>query len=119
MRGAWILAAAFGAACSAPAPASLNAEISCKPEAQRLRTRCTVALTERGTGRRVDGAVVTLHADMPSMPLSHRVQPVEARPVGEGRYQGSLELEMAGRWVVSARVTKPVSDQFTRVVDVD
>jgi hypothetical protein len=119
MRGAWILAAAFGAACSAPAPASLNAEISCKPEAQRLRARCTVALTERGTGRRVDGAAVTLHADMPSMPLSHHVRPVEARPVGEGLYQASLELEMAGRWVISARVTKPVSDQFTRAVDFD
>jgi hypothetical protein len=34
-------------------------------------------------------------------------------------YQGSLELEMAGRWVISARVTKPVNDQFTRVVDID
>jgi YtkA-like len=119
MRRAWIVAAALGAACSAPVPASLSAEISCQPDAQRLRQRCTVVLTERGTGRRVDGAAVTLTADMPSMPLAHHVRPVEAQRVGEGLYQGSLELEMPGRWVISARVTKPVRDQFTRVVDVE
>lgn len=119
MKRAWIAAAALGAACSAPAPAALSAEISCVPEAQRLRQRCTVVLTERGSGRRVDGAAVTLHADMPSMPLSHHVRPVEGRPAGRGAYRGTLALEMTGRWVISARVTRPVSDQFTRVVDIE
>jgi hypothetical protein len=119
MRRAWLVAAAIGAACSSPGPAALSAEISCKAEAQRLRQRCTVVLTDRATGRPVDGATIRLHADMPSMPLSHHVPPVDARPMGRGTYQGTLELEMPGRWVISARLTWPVSDQFTRVVDID
>ncbi|HET8577219.1 MAG TPA: FixH family protein [Methylomirabilota bacterium] len=119
MKRAWLVAAAIGAACSAPGTASFNAEISCKAEAQRLRQRCSVVLTDRATGRPVDGAAIRLHADMPSMPLSHHVPPVDARPVGRGTYQGTLELEMSGRWVISARLTRPVADQFTRVVDID
>ena len=119
MKRAWLVAAAIGAACSAPGPPSLNAVISCKAEAERLRQRCTVVLTERETGRPVDDTAIRLHADMPSMPLSHHVPPVDARPVGRGTYQGTLELEMPGRWVISARLTRPVSDQFTLVVDID
>ncbi len=119
MRGGWIVAAALVTACSAPAPASLSVEINCESEGPRLRQRCTVVLTDRSTGRRVDGAAVTLHADMPSMPLAHHVRPVEARPAGPGAYRGVLDLEMSGRWVISARITRPVSDQFTRAVDID
>ncbi len=114
-----MVVAALGAACSAPPPPSVTAEISCVPLARALSQLCTVTLTDRGTGRPVEGARVTLSADMPSMPLAHSVRPVEARPRAPGTYHGTLELEMAGRWVIAARVTGPVSDQFTRVVDID
>jgi hypothetical protein len=56
---------------------------------------------------------------MPSMPLAHSVRPAGAAGTAPGVYRGTLELEMAGRWVIAARVTGPVSDQFTRVVDID
>ena len=119
MRHAWMVVAALGAACAAPAAPSVTAEISCVPLARALSQLCTVTLTDRATGRPVEGAKVTLSADMPSMPLAHSVPPAGAAGTAPGVYRGTLELEMAGRWVIAARVTGPVSDQFTRVVDVE
>jgi hypothetical protein len=110
--------ALFVAGCSPPAPPALAAEIQCAPETHVLRQLCTVTLTDRRTGARVDGAAITLSADMPSMPLAHSVRPVTAQPAGPGIYRGILELEMTGRWVVAVRVTGPVHDQFTHMLDV-
>lgn len=90
-----------------------------QPLARALSQLCTVTLTNRATGRPVEGATVTLSADMPSMPLAHSVRPAEAAGAAPGVYRGTLELEMVGRWVIVARVTGPVSDQFTRVVEVE
>ena len=119
MRRAWMIVAALGAACAAPAPPSVTAEIACVPLARALSQLCTVTLTDRATGRPVEGATVTLSADMPSMPLAHSVRPTEARPGAPGVYRGTLELEMTGRWVIAARVTGPLTDQFTHAVDID
>jgi hypothetical protein len=127
MRPAWPrrlltrtwLALAAVAACAAPPPGSVDAEVACAPEGSPLRQRCTVRLSDRKTGRAVEGATVTLTADMPSMPLAHSVRPVAAtagpRP---GTYRGILELEMAGRWVVAIRLEGPVKDQLTHTLDV-
>jgi len=119
MRGAWLALLALGGACGAPSPASVAAEVSCVPEASVLRQRCTVRLSDRRTGRALEGATVTLTADMPSMPLAHSVPPVTATPGDRpGTYQGALELEMTGRWVVAIRVKGPVNDQLTHTLDV-
>jgi len=105
-------------ACSTPAPPALAARVSCVPETHLLRQLCTVTLTDRNTGRNLDGATVTLSADMPSMPLAHSVRPVRAKAGGGGIYSGVLELEMTGRWVIAVRITGPVSDQITHTLDI-
>jgi len=106
--------------CTPPPPMSLAAVVSCAPEARPLRQRCTVRLSDRRTGRAVTGAAVTLHADMPSMPLAHNVPPVTAAPGPQpGTYQAVLELDMTGRWVIAVRVAAPVRDQLTHVIEVE
>jgi hypothetical protein len=119
MRRGLVLLITWVAACSPPAPAAIAAQVTCVPEGDVLQQRCTVRLTERGSGRPLAGATVTLTADMPSMPLAHSVAPVTATPTGEaGSYQGTLRLEMTGRWVVAVRIAGPASDQLTHPLDV-
>ncbi|HEV8675341.1 MAG TPA: FixH family protein [Methylomirabilota bacterium] len=119
MRAALILLAAAGAACARPAPEAVAVELACAPARSPLEQRCSVRLTDRNSGRPLEGARVTLHADMPSMPLAHAARPVSAVPGARpGTYEGTLELEMPGRWVVAVRIAGPVSDQVTRVLDV-
>lgn len=119
MRPAIALMGALALGCAPQAPATVTAEVACAPEAHVLRQRCSVRLTDRRTGRPVEGAAVTLTADMPGMPLAHAVRPVTATPGPQaGTYQGTLELEMPGRWVVAARIAGPVHDQVTHPIDV-
>jgi hypothetical protein len=107
------------AACAAPPPASVAAVVTCAPAESPLRQRCTVRLSDRRSGRAIEGATVTLTADMPSMPLAHGVRPVAATAGAQrGTYQGTIELEMAGRWVVAIRIEGPVRDQLTHTLDV-
>ncbi len=119
MKPVLVLVGALVLGCAPPAPASVAAEVACAPEASVLRQRCRVRLTDRRTGRPVEGATVTLTADMPSMPLAHGVRPVTATPGPQaGTYQGTLELAMTGRWVVAARIAGPVHDHVTHPIDV-
>jgi len=120
MRRALPLLAALSVACSPSAPPPPTVQVSCVPEASPLRQRCTVTIIDRRTGRPVNGAAVTLAADMPSMPLAHSVRPVTATPgAGAGTYDGALELEMTGRWVITVRIAGPVYDQVTHTIDVE
>lgn len=119
MRRALPLLAALSVACSPSAPPSPSVQVSCVPEASPLRQRCAVTITDRRTGQPVNGATVTLAADMPSMPLAHSVRPAAATAgTAPGTYHGTLELEMAGRWVVTVRIAGPVYDQVTQTIDV-
>lgn len=120
MRAVALVLALLPSACSPPAPRALDIRVSCAPEGHALRQRCAVTLTDRRTGRPVEGAAVSLHADMPSMPLAHSVRPVTAtRGSPAGTYHGTLELEMTGRWVIAVRVAGPVHDQVTHAIDVE
>ncbi|MBI3028579.1 MAG: FixH family protein [Candidatus Rokubacteria bacterium] len=120
MRGLALLFCLAAAACSPSPPVALDVNVSCVAEGPLLRQRCTVTLTDRGSGRPVEGAQVSLSADMPSMPLAHSVRPADATPAtAPGTYHGTLELEMAGRWVVTVRITGPVYDQVTHAIDVE
>lgn len=90
-------------------------------EFDRMRQdlRCAVNLTDRQSGKPVEGASLVLTADMPSVPLVHSVRLATAAPGrAPGTYQGVIQLEMAGRWVIGIRVTDPVSDAFTHNLDV-
>lgn len=113
-----LLLATLTSSCAPPEPLAVEARVSCVSETHALRQLCTVALSDRKTGRPVEGATVTLHADMPSMPLAHSVRPATARPgAAAGTYHGTLELEMTGRWVVAVRISGPVNDQITHALD--
>jgi hypothetical protein len=106
--------------CAPPAPRAADVTLRCAAEGHALRQRCTVYVADRRTGRGIAGATVTLLADMPSMPLVHALAPVTAAPDSPpGTYRGMLALEMSGRWVVAVRVTGPVADQSTHVLDVN
>ncbi len=120
MRPVALVLALLAPACSPPPPLSLDVRVSCVPDTRALRQRCTVTLTDRRTGRPVEGATVSLRADMPSMPLVHSVPPATASPGREpGSYSGTLDLEMTGRWVIAVRIAGPLHDQVTHTIDVE
>lgn len=105
--------------CGSPAARSVRAEVACAREKGWLRYRCAVTLTDRQLGKPIEGASVVLTADMPSMPLVHSVPPVRAAPgATPGAYEGVIQFEMAGRWMIGVRVTGPVTDAFVHDLDV-
>jgi hypothetical protein len=115
-----VVVAALVSGCSPPPPQAVSVALQCTAESHPLRQRCTVQVTDRGTGRGVAGATITLLADMPSMPLVHALPPVTAAPESPpGTYRATLTLEMAGRWVVQVRIAGPIADQTTHVIDVN
>jgi hypothetical protein len=88
-----------------------------KPAGPVLVFDCDIRLSDRGSGRPIDKADVTVGADMPSMPIAHNVGPVKAKPDGEpGRYSARLELEMPGEWAVKILVAGPVRDQIIKTL---
>jgi hypothetical protein len=88
-----------------------KAELACKPTGTDFVYDCTIRLS-RG-GKPLQGAQVTMSADMPSMPMAHIVKPVKAQ-AGKtpGDYRTKLDLEMLGVWAVTLRLAGPVRDQL-------
>lgn len=62
----------------------------------------TLRLNDR-SGKAITGARVQLEGNMSHAGMSPAFS--EAREIAPGRYQGTLELSMAGDWIVSAHVT--------------
>ena len=88
-----------------------QAQLDCKATGQDFVYHCTVMLM-RG-GRPLEGAEVSVGADMPSMPMAHNVKPARATPgTKPGEYRVRLELEMLGEWAVKLRLAGPVKDQL-------
>jgi hypothetical protein len=87
-----------------------RADMQCKATGKDLVYDCVIRLA-RGD-QPVEGAQVTVGADMPSMPKAHNVKPVKARPGnGPGEYLARLDLEMPGEWAVKVRISGNVRDQ--------
>ena len=92
-----------------------RAEIACMPTANALVYDCRIALTRTGDGSPIEGAEVTVGADMPAMAMAHNVRPVRAAPEGApGRYRARLELEMTGEWAVRIDISGPLRDRVVR-----
>ena len=93
-------------------------DLACAPTETALVYRCLVQVADPA-GKPVEGADVTLSADMPSMPMAHNVRPVTARPVAgkPGSYEAMLELEMSGEWLVKLQFRAPHRDLVTRKLD--
>ncbi len=93
------------------AAAQTRADMQCKSTGKDLIYDCVIRLA-RG-GEPVNGAQLTVGADMPSMPMAHSVKPVKARPgKGPGEYLVRLDLEMQGEWALKLRLAGPVRDQL-------
>jgi hypothetical protein len=109
--------AAVASAASAQAP-RLRVELGCEPADAPLIFLCTVDVTD-AAGKPIDGASITLSADMPSMPMAHNVSPVKVQPVSgkPGSYQGRVTLEMLGEWAVRLRLDAPQRDVVVRKLD--
>jgi len=90
--------------------AQTRADMQCKATGKDLIYDCTIRLA-RGD-QPLEGAQVSVGADMPSMPMAHNVKPVKARPGnGPGEYLARLDLEMTGEWAVKVRISGKVRDQ--------
>lgn len=88
-----------------------QADLRCLPTGEDFVYDCTLALT-RG-GKPLEGAQITVGADMPSMPMAHQVRPASAKPgTKAGEYTFRLDLEMLGEWAVKLRIAGPVRDQL-------
>jgi YtkA-like len=90
---------------------SPKADLACKATGTDFVFDCTIRLS-RG-GKPLEGASITVGADMPSMPMAHNVKPVKAQPgQAPGEYRATLDLEMLGVWAVKLRLAGPVRDQL-------
>ena len=107
-----ILLAALLLLAAGPALAQrARAELDCKPAELRLTYDCTIRLSR--DGKPLEGAEVSVGADMPSMAMAHNVKPVKAAPgLGPGEYRARLQLQMTGEWAVKLRVSGPLRDQI-------
>ena len=97
---------------SSPAAAQrAQADMTCKFAGTDFVYDCVIRLS-RGN-EPLNGAQVSVSADMPSMPMAHNIKPVKARPGKDpGEYFARLDLEMAGEWAVKLRIAAPVRDQL-------
>ena len=104
---------------AAPAAAQrLAADVDCKPTKHDLVYDCRIALKEAKSGKPVNGAEVSVGADMPSMPMAHNVKPVKAKPrAAPGQYEARIELEMYGEWALKLSVRGPARDVIVKKLD--
>ena len=91
-------------------------KVDCKPTDEKLVFHCTFDVAGKKSHQPVEGAAFKVNADMPSMPLAHNVKPVRPEPVSDkpGSYEGRLELEMLGEWVLKMTFDEPVRDIVIR-----
>ena len=88
-----------------------KADLRCRATGTDFVFDCTIRVT-RG-GKPLEGARITVGADMPSMPMAHNIKPVKAQPAqAAGEYKAQLDLEMLGVWAVKLRLAGPVRDQL-------
>ena len=93
----------------------LDAEVDCKPTKHDLVYDCRFVLKEVKSGRLVSGVLLSIGADMPSMPMAHNVKPVRAAPgAAPGEYTARIELEMFGDWALKLNVRGPVRDVIVK-----
>jgi hypothetical protein len=87
-------------------------QTTCMAHEQALTYMCKVNLSQHG--QPVTGVVISVSADMPSMPMAHNVKPVLAMPVADvaGQYMFVLELKMEGAWRLVYNITSPFVDRL-------
>jgi len=117
--GALVLAACGGSGGQTPSTSSegLLVTLQTNPSQPRLGQTELIVDVKDADGRAVDGATVTLKADM----IGHSMGDLSGQATGQtnGRYATRANLSMAGEWQVDVRVKttdKDVSRRFKIVV---
>lgn len=88
----------------------IRGEMDCRFTGTDFVYDCAIRLA-RG-GKPLQGARVSVGADMPSMPMAHNLRPVAAKPgKAPGEYEARLDLDMTGEWAIRLRLSGPVRDQ--------
>jgi hypothetical protein len=112
--------AAAAAAClptTAVAQVRAKADVACGPTSTALQYDCIIKLVNARTNEPLSGVVLTVGADMPSMPMMHNVRPVTAAPMADpGSYQVRLTLEMHGDWMLQLNLSGPLRDRVVAIV---
>lgn len=105
-------------ALAQPAPAA-ELELSLRPAQGSDWTRDVVLRLRDAAGAPLRQGVVEVTADMPSMPMAHRLPRVRASATGEpGVYVARLPFEMAGEWAVKVDILAPVAHTAVRRVTI-
>ena len=108
-----MLAVTFASQAATAAAQTARAKVAlrCDAVASGPTLDCVVQLAA-SDGQPLNSAQVMLGAQMPSMPMAHRVKPSVAAPTGRpGEYRGTLELEMSGVWALQVDISGPLRDR--------
>lgn len=112
-----VLAMSLALPTSAPAADRAKVAVSCQATSEKLAYDCLLDLKNARTGVALEGADITLAADMPSMPMAHTVRPVAATAAGSaGQYKARVQLEMLGDWALRLTIKSPLRDQVVEVL---
>ena len=93
----------------------LDSDVSCRATDRNLVYDCTIVLKGKKSGEPIEGAEISIFADMPSMPMAHNVPPVTAKAASEpGVYRARLRIEMLGEWTLRLQISGSVRDLIVK-----
>lgn len=92
-----------------------KAVVDCKTTDEMLVYDCMIMLMNKKSGNPISGAKIVVKADMPSMPMTHNLVPVNAKTMGKpGSYHARIKLEMHGEWTLSMDISGPLRDRLVK-----
>jgi hypothetical protein len=104
--------------CSRPAksPPVVEIENAISPQPARVGPATVTLKLANGAGKIITGAHIAIEADMSHPGMSPFF--AEAKETEPGRYEGHLQFQMAGDWVILLHVTLPDRTKLERQIDV-
>ncbi len=114
-----LIAVAAIAVVASPAAARERAkvQVTCTESANKLHYDCMLHAMGRKSKKPLDGAKITVKADMPSMPGAHNIRPVKANPTGKpGMYTWKMRLDMYGTWALRISLRGAVRDIMVKKI---
>ena len=117
-----ILFASLAAIALAAGPAQARdraaVTIDCKETETSRVYECLLHLSGKKSKNAIDGAKVTVKADMPTMPGAHNIPAATAAPAGKpGAYGFRMQLDMYGIWALKVTVTGPLRDIIVQKIE--
>ncbi len=78
-----------------------------------LEYEYSFSVRNAATGAPISDAEFMIATDMPAMPGAHHMPHVAGVPTGvPGKYRAKIDFDMAGKWSLILRFTKPQRDQI-------